>query len=497
MTLTTTMHQSSYTTVNISKEDSKSPQSIDTVSGAWAHVAACTPSLRNPHTSAFIDPLSVLNAPSLLRSNRSLESLEVSNDSSDLLAEWYTSDLKHWQSEADLPQRRLMVQRVIAMTRINTNQRTGLPSGRTPSLAKRIELSLYSRAASFEEYSDLNSLRRRLQSLVCSSFREAAAAKRKQFRKAVRNLGKRKEFQPRKAFSLCKKRRTSISTGESAQVSSTQSLFALHEDLLSGIFSYLSGVETIQCMEVCQYAAEVLPQCVYSLDVEIHQLQQAFTLHSTDILTQFSNLTRLNVYNCDRTIEAIGGNGFDSDSNSKRELVSEIIVLQLAEALERGGGRMLTELGLISAFNNTYQLNASHALCRVLTLGSCPQLENLLLSGNNISDFGTVDIAWLLNSGALPHLVRLDVERNFIGEIGVKRIMNALSGKRYDQLRSLNLGENIISDNCVPSIVKVLSCGSCPRMKFLGLEDNFLSAIGVEAIVQAVRNRVPEGVSRL
>ncbi|GAB9476635.1 hypothetical protein Gpo141_00013696, partial [Globisporangium polare] len=69
-----------------------------------------------------------------------------------LLPERYTVDLTHWQSPADLPERRLMVQRIIAMTR-NKRLDAGLggdaipgcaASDRTPSLAKRIELSLYS-----------------------------------------------------------------------------------------------------------------------------------------------------------------------------------------------------------------------------------------------------------------------------------------------------------------------------------------------------------------
>ncbi|CCI45891.1 unnamed protein product [Albugo candida] len=501
MALATSLPHTIYTTASIKEDESKTPQSIDSVSGSWAHVSVCTPTSQNSHShaSVFIDPLSVLNAPNLLKSNfqnQSSDSSKLLNNSSELLAEWYTSDLRHWQSEADLPQRRLMVQRIIAMTRINAMQRTnGLASGRTPSLAKRIELSLYSRAASFEEYCDLNSLRRRLQSLVCSSFREAAATKRKQHRKVLNILGKRKGSHSIRSFGNYKKRRT-IGTRELAtNAHANLTLFSLHEDLLRGIFSYLTGVETIQCRKVCQYAADVLPGCVYSLDVEIYQLQRAFTRHSTDILQPFTNLTRLNVSNRDKQTEAVAWNVSDIDSD--REQLSEIIVLQLAEALERGGGRMLRELGLISTFNNTYQINGLHALCRVLTRGKCPHLQKLLMSGNNISDFGTVDIAWLLNSRISTQLTRLDIGRNFIGEIGVKRIMTALAGKRCKQLMYLDMSGNIISDNCVPSITKVLANGSCPRMKFLGLEDNFLSALGVESIVRAVHRRRPQGVSKI
>ncbi|POM60795.1 Tyrosine-protein phosphatase OCA1, partial [Phytophthora palmivora] len=76
-----------------------------------------------------------------------------------LLPERYTADLTHWQSPADLPERRLMVQRIIAMTRSKRVDATTCADTRTPSLAKRIELSLYSRAASFHEYRDLNTLR--------------------------------------------------------------------------------------------------------------------------------------------------------------------------------------------------------------------------------------------------------------------------------------------------------------------------------------------------
>ncbi|RLN57117.1 hypothetical protein BBJ28_00004494 [Nothophytophthora sp. Chile5] len=457
-----------------------------------------------------------------------------------LLPERYTADLTHWQSPADLPERRLMVQRIIAMTR--SKQRTARngradadASARTPSLAKRIELSLYSRAASFHEYRDLNTLRRRLQSLVSLSFHEAAVSRRceadgvrscaasARTLTAVPRLGKRKfnlTTSARPAFDvphLTIKRprgRDAMSVYAPASTSSCTStcsprtttrlnaetpFFLMDETLLRAVFAFLPGVETIRCSGINRFALRVLPSCVATLDVELRQLQRAYSLytraHPTQpaalLLCQYPNLTRLTVFNTQkpRADQLESGPALHawgcSELDISHDNAGEEVVQQLAEGLELGAGRRLASLRLVSLFTNTCRGNALHLLCAALVKGACPLLQDLLLGGNGFADVGTVDVAWLLRAGSLPHLSRLDVRRNYIGESGLKRIMAALSAGRCQQLKYLCMGGNIITDNCVAPVVELLASAKCPQMRFLGLEDNFLSARGVHCIIQA------------
>ncbi|KAI9917771.1 hypothetical protein PsorP6_012683 [Peronosclerospora sorghi] len=433
-----------------------------------------------------------------------------------LLPERYTADLTHWQSPADLPERRLMVQRIIAMTRSKRIDAAACADARTPSLAKRIELSLYSRAASFHEYRDLNTLRRRLQSLVSLSFHEAAVSRRRAavFMSdsgpvtAVPQLGKRK-YRAITSFGVyklnIKRSRTEttcaslVDSDTAASASETSTFFIMDEALLGLVFAYLPGLETIRCMQLNRFAHRMLPRCVFNLEVELRQLQLSYTLHAAampslpaaTLLCQFPNLTSLTVYNsvkplCDQqeagpALHAWGCSELDISHDN----AGEEVVQQLAEGIELGACRRLERLRLVSVFTNTCRGNALHLLCAALVKGSCPNLEDLLLGGNGFSDVGTVDVAWLLRVGSLPKLARLDIRRNYIGESGLKRIMAALRVGRCQHLKYLCMGGNIITDNCVTPVVDLLSSAQCPQMRFLGLEDNFLSARGVQCIIKA------------
>lgn len=442
-----------------------------------------------------------------------------------LLPERYTVDLTHWQSPADLPERRLMVQRIIAMTRnkrldaglAGADAISGCAADRTPSLAKRIELSLYSRAASFNEYRDLNTLRRRLQSLVSLSFHEAAVSRKAAIESCATStklLGKRKlkatpfgvsrlmikrpRNAPPMAPSAASHNHRQLTSHHhyrsqlvcSASAAATQTFFITNEDVLRQIFAYLPGVDTVRSFSVNRFAARVLPMCVFSLDVEVKAMKRAYDNASPSLLCKFANLERLNIYNenklcdqqeCGPSLHAWGCSELDISHDN----IGEDVVKQLAESIELGACRRLTSLRLVSVFTNTCRGNALHMLCAALVKGSCPDLEDLLLGGNGFSDVGTVDVAWLLRVGSLPNLNRLDIRRNYIGESGLKRIMAALAAGRCQQLKYLCMGGNIITDNCVAPVVELLSSSLCPQMRFLGLEDNFLSARGVHCIIQA------------
>ncbi|KDO26959.1 hypothetical protein SPRG_07672 [Saprolegnia parasitica CBS 223.65] len=390
----------------------------------------------------------------------------------------YTMDLVQWQSANDLPERRLMVQRIIAMTR-RTKPRgaSDVWDEKTPSLAKRIELSLYSRAASFEEYKDVNTLRRRLQSLVSLSYHEAATAKHK--RKNMHEPATNDEC-PRSS------RQKTSSTAE-------PSVFLCHnDDIVRHVYSFLDGADALRHVAVCRKAAQLLPTCVVTLRVTVRALASAFELQKEAFLVQLKNLEGLEVYNPSKISD---DNCMDSDValhawgcselDISQDNVGERVVSKLASAFFLGAGAKLRRLRLVSSFTNTCRDNGIHALCGALQRGATPLLEDLLLGGNSFSDSGTVDIAALLRTGAVPNLTRLDLRRNYIGESGLKRIMQALGAGTCPQLKYLCMGGNIITDNSVAPVIALLSSTLCPQLRFLGLEDNFISARGVQNIIQA------------
>ncbi|KAG9411413.1 tyrosine-protein phosphatase required for protection against superoxide stress (By similarity) [Aphanomyces cochlioides] len=382
----------------------------------------------------------------------------------------YTLDLVPWQSPNDLPERRLMVQRIIAMTRRHKRRMVvGMEEAwdeKTPSLAKRIELTLYSRAASFEEYKDLNTLRRRLQSLVSLSFHEAASLKTK-----------RHDVEDPRRAKKCK-------------IDTVSSVFLIdNEDLVRHIYGYLDGKDVLRHTAVSKKAALLLPTCVLTLSLCVNKLALAFELQRSTFLIQMVNLESLDVSNpkmpyCEANEADIALHAWGcSELDISQDNIGEDVVLELASAIQAGACAKLRRLRLVSAFTNTCRRNAIQALCA--SLNSCPLLEDLLLGGNSFSDSGTVDIAALLRQGALPNLVRLDLRRNYIGESGLKRIMHAFGVGHCSKLKYLCMGGNIITDNSVEPVIQLLSSSLCPQLRFLGLEDNFISARGVQSIIEA------------
>ncbi|KAJ0403940.1 hypothetical protein P43SY_009433 [Pythium insidiosum] len=416
-----------------------------------------------------------------------------------------------WQSARDLPERRVMVQRILALTERRNpagpgrrRDRNGVPiesPGRdhAAALAKRIELSLYSRAGSLDEYKNNATLRRRLQSLVSLSFHEAAAAKDTSMPPLVRcqRLGKRSSTSsPYAGSAIIKRRRLTLlqSATRSHSSHSSRILGPLGEDCVRAVFSFLDGRETMRLRVLNQFAAEFLPSCVLSLEVEVSKFQGCFVKGSSaSTLLKLTSLERLVVFRQSNpcaeptsTEQTLALHAWGcAELDVTHDNVGEGVVRHLASAMQAGACSRLKQLQLVSVFTNTSKRNGLQSLCQALRMGCCPDLEDLLLGGNSITDMGATEISRLLRSRALPRLERLDLRRNYIGETGLQRLVAALTSSSRRPIKYLCMGGNLITDKCVAPLKEMLARGVCPQMRFLGLEDNFLSPDGVQTIIQA------------
>lgn len=384
-----------------------------------------------------------------------------------------TTDSTQWQSSSHLPERRMMVQRILQLSQAG---KSDVHSDRAALLAKRIELALYSRAGSLTEYCNLATLRRRLQSLVASSVHEAAAAQSRKRRVVRRSL--LQVTRPAK-----RQRR--------ADTSSSSIFAAIGEDCARLVFSYLDGKELVHYRVLSRFAASFLPSCALSVTVEVAQLTTALSSNSS--LLQMTNLQQLVVHKAGAlsTVPTATGLGPATtplyawgcaELPTAQSNDGEGAVLALANALATGAFPSLKKLQLISVFVNTMSRNALRSLSQALQSGCCPLLEDLLLAGNSLADLGALEVARLLQSAEAPRLTRLDLRRNFIGETGLRAVLTSLALSQQP-VQVLCMGGNLVTDNCVSGLQTLLKGSVCPSLRFLGLEDNFLSPEAVQLVL--------------
>ncbi|KAF4318679.1 hypothetical protein JM18_006631 [Phytophthora kernoviae] len=359
-----------------------------------------------------------------------------------------------WQSTIHLPERRMMVQRILLLSQGRV--KTDVTPDRAVLLAKRIELALYSRAGSLTEYSNLATLRRRLQSLVASSVHEAATCSG-----VVQTQSRKRRVVSRNLLLVTR------------------------------------GKEVMRHRVLNRFAASFLPSCVLSLTVEVAQLTQGLT--SSSSMLQMPNLQQLMVHKAGTLMlapsAAVVGSATTplyawgcAELPTTQSNDGESAVFALANALNSGAFPSLKKLQLISVFVNTMGRNALRALCQALGSGCCPLLEDLLLAGNSLADLGAFEVACLLQSAQAPRLTRLDLRRNFIGETGLREVLTGLAQTQQQSncspLQVLCMGGNLVTDNCVQALQSLLEGLACPSLRFLGLEDNFLSSQGVQLILE-------------
>ncbi|EEY59760.1 uncharacterized protein PITG_20980 [Phytophthora infestans T30-4] len=381
-----------------------------------------------------------------------------------------------WQSTSHLPERRMMVQRILQLSQ--SRSKPDVSPDRAVLLTKRIELALYSRAGSLAEYSNLATLRRRLQSLVALSVHESAASETVVVHSRKRRVVARNLLQVNRAM---KRRRCTNATANC-------SIFAMMgEDCTRLVFSFLDGKEIIRNRTLNRFAAKLLPSCALSLTVEVVQLTRGLARNSS--LLQMTNLQQLVVHKAEvssvvpkvglATTPLYAWGCAELPPNQAND--GESAVLALAGALTTGAFPNLKKLQLISVFVNTMSRNGIRALCGAVQMGWCPLLEDLLLAGNSLAELRGRGAGSPVAVRSAPRLTRLDCVATH-GESGLRAVLSALS-QSSPSLKVLCMGGNLVTDNCVNELQRLLA-GSSPVLRFLGLEDNFLSAQGVQLVLE-------------
>ena len=373
-----------------------------------------------------------------------------------------------WQSNVDIPMRRMMIQKLMWLFQHQTTFVQSMPplDARLPSLVRRLELALYLRAASLDEYLNEHSVQRRVQSLIIALHHQAIL-----------------QFAPRPnapiAFHISATKRPrnddddddAVMPRAKAPRSVPKTTFLLdnHEDVLRNVFSFLDGRTIFACMRINRYAATFLPSCVLYLHVPVHHLD---ALLRSRQLQHCTRLERLDVFNATST---------EPPSSQS----SELVVLQLARAIAQNELPNLRRLSLHATFVNTQGRNGTAALCAALP--QCPLLEELVLGGNALGDTGAKDVANCLLRQHCPRLRLLDLRRNYIGEGGLKDLAVALATQHASPLRWLLLGSNIACDGAVMALALALEKGHMTQLEFLGLEDNFVNVDGIHALAASFR----------
>ncbi|OQS07516.1 hypothetical protein THRCLA_00473 [Thraustotheca clavata] len=377
--------------------------------------------------------------------------------------------MQDWQSNVDLPMRRMMIQKILLL--FHNQQEFLLPEAgtRLPSLVRRLELALYLRAASLDEYLNEYSIQRRVQSLIIALHHQRVL----QFSMPCHSLGQAITFQMMRGSKRMKLDNMDCYplAKHVPQPATTMAtlLFNNREDILRNVFSFLNGTEVLLCMAINRFAAHFLPSCVQHLSLSMHHLN---VLLKGQRLSQCTELRWLRV-------QTFALSGLRRKNN-------EEIIVHLAQVIQTGGLKKLRCLRLPGAFINTQSINACATLCNALS--HCPWLEELVLDGNVLGDSGAKDVANLLLRQNCPKLRLLDLRRNYIGEAGIKSIAIALSTTKQKYLQWLHLGSNIADDIAITALAGALSKGHTTQLEILGLEDNFVTLQGIHTLVDAFKS---------
>ncbi|GLD92050.1 hypothetical protein PINS_up000583 [Pythium insidiosum] len=430
---------------------------------------------------------------------------------------------------------------------------------KTWALARKLEVLIFLNSASLLEYSNVDSLARRVQALTTSivnkkirreivgqSVASIAANQRREVPPACasavpsasvsstnamhqslmarsRIAEQRVEMPPAVAtaaapeaidkhrFPVRRKRRESMDAAQDVVETKRrrragelgQLLFRGFEEISKIIWSYVDGVQIMRCRAVCRAARVLAPLFVTTLQVSCNGIQRALstsTVKGGVVLGECVNLRHLDVVSLSSGM-TFGKLSMRATNCPQRFVVThddhEEIVMALAEQLRCNAFPRLTRLGLTCLFTNEEADGEADVLLNTLMTGCCPQLEELCLPGNSFGDYGAIKISQMLRSRVCPKLTRLDLRRNFIAEEGIRSICHALADGCVPDLVELCLGGNTITDSCFHHILFAMESRQLSRLRFLGIEMNYLTSASMEMLGRTIGKMVCPQLSQI
>jgi Leucine-rich repeat (LRR) protein len=125
-------------------------------------------------------------------------------------------------------------------------------------------------------------------------------------------------------------------------------------------------------------------------------------------------------------------------------------------------------------------------LVAALQAGAMPELNNLALEDNKLTDAGLETLRPLLAGRLSKQLTRFAYGRGMTGA-GMSTLVALLADGHLVNLEELDLSNNELSDAGAQALAAALSAGQLPKLKELRVNGNAIGDAGAEALAAAVR----------
>lgn len=316
-------------------------------------------------------------------------------------------------------------------------------------IARRAELALYSQAFSAMEYRNVQTLSRRLHSLVVKLHLNNLAVKEdeafaveevqiqalfaRKAQNAMVHSRKRRRGVPERASAKRQRCGASGALVSQATVGGSSLLFFDgNDDLLQHVSSFLASRDILRCSATSSTANQIFPGFVASIHVTPQALNMLSFENRALLFSKYCNLESFTLQGCPSHAQQ-----FDFQNEAKfisRNVVVRTLLASLSVALLP----KLKSFGLNYAYTEGLQDRITAQVASVLLASSdrFPRLQELSLLGNCISDDGAVALCDALTLPVGPaaaaaershSLCELHLEQNFIGERGFLQFSDSVA----------------------------------------------------------------------
>lgn len=384
------------------------------------------------------------------------------------------------------------IERCIRIQLLDLKLQKTIPRKQLTDIARLLELALYRRGNSLNEYVTGNTLEKRLEYLALVGYpcntKENSIVGSKRCRENVNVHAdvwtKKQKMEPKVPF-----------------------LLNDQMDVVANIVQFLNGTEAIRLTAINHAARKVLPKYIRDLAITPSQLTLAYQISPHGgILSELTELRtllisthvdqdRMDLSRQDRNFHTPIFTSKGNHSNyCSSNAHAESSIIQLAKSFHHY--QKLETLSIVSVFFNSIRHNGVQAIVDSFLSKSCPNLKSLSLAGNGIGDTGTIAISTLIAKNVCPNLSHLDLRNNYIGEKGIVFLSKSIQSiSQLPHLQDLCLGGNIITSIACTHLSK--SMPHIPNLEYLGLDSNYIDATGVISLVNVFLTTAPQHLKQI